>query len=98
MSEADDVYMGYAGRDELLASLGQLLTAGEIGDAQRAVLAGHVRALGGTPITGAGRHEPGRAISVLRALLPRVRDGALHADLTRILQSLEEDGRREKRP
>lgn len=90
MAEAGAIYMGYAGRDELLAALNELLSVSEAGSADRATLLGHIRALGGAPRTGASRGEPGQIVPTLRALLPRVRDAALHADLARILRTSEE--------
>ncbi|MEN2980920.1 hypothetical protein P7L78_09715 [Tistrella bauzanensis] len=94
MREADDVYMGYAPRDEIVAALNDLLSAvgpdiGRDDDAWAArTLRRHIVALGGAPsaaATGAGRHMLHRRLT---ALLPRIRDDRLHADLTLILPRL----------
>ena len=97
MREADDVYMGYAGRDELAEALGRLLAATAADGPWRAMLAGHLAALtGGAPSTddakpalliGDGTAQPAR---LLRELLPRVRDDRLHADLSAMLRRYDE--------
>jgi hypothetical protein len=92
-AEADDVYMGYAVRDEILVLLTDLLRREDMvgrDEAVRAVLTAEIRRLGGTP------PEPGdlraaRAVpaaDVLRRLadlLPRLRDDGLHAVLRRLV-------------
>jgi len=131
-AEADDVYMGFAGRDELLASLNELLEAERAGakvalasakmeaapdyvalmravrsDEARwcAMLSRQIARLGGNPSrkTGAFRDKAlaislamerlsflnrgqGWVVRKLEALLPRVRDDALHADLREMLE------------
>jgi hypothetical protein len=126
-SEADDAYMGFAPRDELLAALNELLEAERAGarvaQASRkgvpdrdfselmrtvradeahwcAMLSRHIQLLGGTPSRKTGAFF-GKAMDIadrrqrtaflnkgqswvvrkLEALMPRVRDEGLHADL-----------------
>jgi len=135
MNEADDVYMGYAGRDELVAFLNELLEAeragsrvtldsareagtGAVADLMSAVqrdearwcamLLRHVKELGAEPTPNMGAFY-GKAMAVadmaeriaflnrgqgwvvkkLRAMLPRVRDDRMHADLKDMLESHE---------
>lgn len=128
-AEADDVYMGFAGTDELIAALDDLLRVEQIGahiagagtkdgggDAHTALmnavlgnerewyatLAGHIVRLGSVPASEA-EAGPEKAMPILdqlaalhrihadlvgrlQALLPRVRDDVLHADLRKILE------------
>jgi hypothetical protein len=137
MHEADDAYMGFAGPDELIQFLNELLEAERAGarvtlesareagetpvgemmiavqrDEARwcAMLARHVKALGGTPSATVGAFH-GKAMAIadlgarivflnrgqgcvvrkLREMLPRVRDDQLHADLSEMLRSHEEN-------
>lgn len=132
-AEADDAYMGFAGRDELLAALNELLEAERAGarvtlmtaqaaddariatlmrmiqrDEARwcAMLSSQVRRLAGVPSRRCGAFY-GKAMAIedplqrlaflnkgqawvvrkLEALLPRVRDDALHAALKEMLDS-----------
>jgi hypothetical protein len=142
MHGADDAYMGYAGKDELVAFLNELLEAERAGakvtlesaraagdgplaellrvvqqdEAQWcAMLLGHVKARGGSPSEKIGAFydkamaiaDLGERISFLnrgqgwvarklREMLPRVRDDHLHADLTRMLRSHEDNIARAK--
>lgn len=135
MQEADDAYMGFAGKAELIAFLNELLEAERAGarvtlesareagtgpladllssiqkDEARwcAMLHGAIRALGGEPSTQmgafhgkamaiAGLHErvaflnrgQGWVVRKLREFLPRVRDDALHSNLSEMLRSHE---------
>lgn len=135
MAEGNDVYMGYAGRDEILAALNELLEASRAGARAAlatvpeaptgpaaalmqgiqddetetcAMLLGHIRALEGAPSPRVGaaygkamalrdaaerigflNRERGQTVCLLRKLLPRVRDVALHADLALHLRTLE---------
>jgi len=129
-ADADDAYMGYAGHDEILAALNELLEAERAGarvalhsrkDAPGAdfaalmtairddeaqwvrMLAGQIGRLGGVPSRRCGAFY-GKAMAIadpyeriafvnrgqgwvvrkLAALLPRIRDDALHADLRRM--------------
>jgi len=129
-AEAGDAYMGYAGRDEILAALNELLEAERAGarvalhsrrhapdagfatlmtairnDEARWVkmLAAEIGRLGGTPSTRCGAFY-GKAMAIadpyeriaflnrgqawvvrkLAALMPRIRDDALHAELRRM--------------
>lgn len=132
---ADDAYMGYACRDEILAALTELLeaeragarvalhsrngapgpdfaalmTAIRIDEAQWVkMLAGQIGRLGGTPSRRCGAffdkamaiEDPYERIAFLNrgqawvvrklaALLPRIRDDALHADLRHMHESHE---------
>lgn len=132
-AEADDAYMGYAPRDEVLAALNELLEAERAGakvalasaraaagipyrDLMRtvradearwcAMLSRQVRRLGGAasrrtggfhakalafadPVERLAFLNRGQAWVVrrLEALIPRVRDDALHADLREMLES-----------
>ena len=135
MHEAPDTYMGYAGKDELVGFLNELLeaeragalvalesaraaTSGPIAELLKAIerdearwcamLLRHVSALGNKPSSKVGAFH-GKAMAIadlgertlflnrgqgwvvrkLREMLPRVRDGRLHADLTEMLQSHE---------
>jgi hypothetical protein len=137
MHEADDAYMGFAGPDELIQFLNELLEAeragarvtlesareaGEtpVGEVMMAVqrdearwcamLARHVKALGGAPSATVGAFH-GKAMAIadlgartqflnrgqgwvvrkLREMLPRVRDDRLHADLSEMLRSHEDN-------
>lgn len=130
---ADDAYMGYAGHDELLAALNELIEAERAGarvtlhsarvatdpkmaalmkaihrDEARwcAMLGRQIRRLGASPSRRGGAFY-GRAMAIadpierliflnrgqmwvvrkLEALLPRVRDNALHAELRDMLDS-----------
>ena len=109
MREADDVYMGYAPREEIVATLSDLLAVMEKGAApdvhQRpdvdqgpdvdmwardrawavATLRRHIAALAGTPSAPVMGADAGMARQRVTALLPRIRDDALHADLALIL-------------
>ena len=132
-AEADDRYMGYADRDELLAALNELLEAERAGarvtlksaaaaqdprlaalmkaiqhDEARwcAMLSGEIKRLGGTPSRRGGaffgkamaiadplerlaflNRGQGWVVRKLAALLPRVRDDALHAALDEMRRS-----------
>lgn len=140
---ADDAYMGYAGRDELLTALNELLEAERAGarvtlhslkaaadpemaalvkaihgDEARwcAMLGRQIRRLGAIPSRRCGAFY-GKAMAIadpvdrlvflnrgqawvvrkLQALLPRVRDDALHAALREMLEShVENIGRAEQ--
>ena len=82
---ADDVYMGYAGRDELRAALGRLRLAAE--EPWRAMLSRHLAALqGDAAVTPPEPLAGGEVGELLRRLLPRVRDDGLHADLSALLR------------
>ena len=132
-AEADDAYMGYADRDELLAALNELIEAERAGarvtlrsfkaapdpdsaalmkaihrDEARwcAMLGRQIRRLGATPSRRCGAFY-GKAMAIddpierlvflnrgqawvvrkLEALLPRVRDDALHTALREMLDS-----------
>jgi hypothetical protein len=132
-ADADDAYMGYADRDEILTALNALLEAERAGakvalastksagdpaygelmgkvriDEARwcAMLSRHIKHLGGTPSRKTGDFRE-RALAIpdlldrlaflnrgqawvvrkLEALLPRVRDDALHRDLRDMLES-----------
>jgi hypothetical protein len=90
IGEADDVYMGYGGRDELIAALGRLRAA--VDKPWQPMLARHVSALQGDAQAAVAEPEPpagDEAPELLRRLLPRVRDDGLHADLSALLQSYE---------
>jgi nitronate monooxygenase len=135
MHEVSDVYMGYAGKDELSAILNELLEAeragakvtlesareagpGPLAELMRAVqgdesrwcamLLRQLKALGRTPSTKTGafygnamaiadlreriaflNRGQGWVVRKLREMLPRVRDGGLHADLSEMLLSHE---------
>lgn len=92
-AEADDVYMGYAGRDEILAVLTDLLRREDVmsGDEPlRAVLIGEVGRLGGTPPgpgepDALGNGQPADILRRLADLLPRLRDDGLHAVLRQLV-------------
>ena len=82
--EADDVYMGYAGRDELVEALSRLLMT--VSDEPwRPVLARHLAVLQGDAPADVAPLAGDEAPELLRRLLPRVRDDALHADLSALL-------------
>lgn len=131
-ADADDVYMGYAGRDEILSALNDLLEAERAGariaaESARtrsppgfaelmrhvradeahwcAMLDGHIRCLGGSPSHRTGDFharamaiaDPAERLSFLNrgqqwvvrkleALMPRIRDDRLHADLAEMAQ------------
>lgn len=124
MHEADDGFMGYAGTDELLRFLKELLESTQAGmdrgtepdglavpswtsrpDGERwqAMLSRHVRTLesrsawrpaafDGTGVDARGNDaDSGRGPSWvagrLRAMLPRIRDARLHADLSMMLRA-----------
>ena len=135
MHEVDDAYMGYAAKDELIASLNALLEAeragarvtlesahaagsGPIAELMRtiqrdeahwcAMLARHIKALGAMPSSTVGsfyekamaipdlgeriiflNRGQGWVVRKLRAMLPRVRDNLLHADVSEMLRSHE---------
>lgn len=92
-AEADDVYMGYAGRDEILVLLTDLLRREDVvgrDEAVRAVLTREIRRLGGTPPEPGDLQATGAvpAADILRRLadlLPRLRDDGLHAVLRRLV-------------
>ncbi len=131
--EADDAYMGYAGKDELAAFLNELLEAERAGtgvalrsaetargttfepllrDVHRdeakwcAMLLRQLKALGAPASTRIGAFQEkalaiegmperiaflnrgqGWVVKKLREMLPKVRDDALHRDLTEMLQA-----------
>jgi hypothetical protein len=135
MHEADDAYMGYAGKAELIAVLNELLEAERAGarvtlesarmagtgpvaelmwtvhrDEARwcAMLLRQIKTLGATPSANVGNfYDKAMAIAGLveritflnrgqgwvarrlREVLPRIRDEALHGDLTEMLRSHE---------
>lgn len=131
-ADADDVYMGYAGRDEIVAALNELLEAKRAGarvaaesaktrspagfaELMRhvradeahwcAMLDRHIRCLDGSPSHSTGDFHA-RAMAIadpverlsflnrgqqwvvrkLEALMPRIRDDRLHADLAEMAQ------------
>src|SRR5690606_28131681 len=89
LAEVEDAYAGYMTRAEVLALLNELTGRAELAPEDRAVLAGHIRALGGDPggagSTGApdGPHLEER----IRSALPKIRDDRLHADLRRMAEA-----------
>jgi len=95
MHEADDVYMGYAGNDELIAAL-RTLMALAADDNWRDLLSIHVEMLSrssaadkktqGDASVGS-RHQ--EVVKTLKSILPRVRNYRLHADLTDMLRDYE---------
>ncbi|HVJ55583.1 MAG TPA: hypothetical protein VM689_24190 [Aliidongia sp.] len=86
MCEVSDAYMGYADRRELIDLLEELLAAG----GHRRMLRRHLARMGGTRAPAAfGPCDPDRIVLRLRQMLPRIRDDALHADLSRMLQACE---------
>lgn len=104
MHEADEVFMGYAGRDELVQCLVEALQlaggADRLGlslpsdrERLRNRLLAHLQRL--TDASHAPRDTPVTDRSAirqrLRQWLPRVRDDALHADLTEWLRGYEAD-------
>lgn len=129
-AEADDAYMGYAGRDEILAALNELLEAERAGarvalesgklpdlkvlmhavgaDEARwcAMLSREIKRLGGAPTQRVGAFrdkamaipDPRERLAFLNrgqawvvrkldALMPRIRDDALHAALREMADS-----------
>ena len=134
MHEADDAYMGYAGKDELIAFLNLVFEAeragarvtletareagGEIAALMTAIqrdearwcalLHGAIEQRGGTPSREIGgfyekamaipdlaeriaflNRGQGWVVRKLREILPRIRDGRLHAELSEMLRSHE---------
>ena len=91
MHEADDAYMGYASRPELIAFLRTLLAAERAratapGQHWCAMLGRYLAALGASDAEAAPSRDPGGTFATLRAMLPRVRDDRLHADLRAMLR------------
>lgn len=92
-AEADDLYMGYAGRDEILVLLTDLLRREDVvgrDEAVWAVLTAEIRRLGGTPpepgdLQAAGAVPAADVLRRLADLLPRLRDDGLHAVLRRLV-------------
>jgi hypothetical protein len=78
--KADEAYMGYAGRDELIAFLNELLEAERAG--ARVTL---------ESAAAAGSGAIAELVRKLREMLARVRDNQLHADPTEMLRSHEAD-------
>jgi hypothetical protein len=95
MSEADDVYMGYAGNDELRVALQTLMELSN-GNPWHDRLRHHLDALSNKPVDVPAQsirvgqvdsnHE---VVKTLRLILPRVRDDRLHADLAGMLRDFE---------
>lgn len=135
MHEAGDIYMGYAGKDEVTSFLNEMLEAERAGarvtlESARAagavplaellrtiqrdearwcvMLHGHLKARGDKPSARVGdfydramavtdlreriallNRGQGWVVRKLREMLPRIRDGGLHADLSAMLRSHE---------
>lgn len=99
-AQADDIYMGFAGRDALIAALGELsrLTGGLVdswldGKSWLTMLQAEIARLGGheTAETDAGAVPADGAAFLhdrLGGLLPRVRDDRLHGRLRDMRTSL----------
>jgi hypothetical protein len=90
--EADDAYMGFAGRDELAAFLNELLEISQ--DARwRAMLLRHLEGLEGPAVPAECiallNRGQGWVVPMLTEMLPRVRDDALHRDLAEMLRAQE---------
>ncbi|MFT3807342.1 NAD(P)H-dependent flavin oxidoreductase [Arenimonas sp.] len=107
MSAADDEFMGYAGRDELVQCLVEALQLAGGVDRQLSLspdrerlrnrLLAQLRQLAGTSHTLHGNtpvSDRGEILQRLRQWLPRVRNDVLHADLTEWLRSHEADSPR----
>ncbi|MBN9511561.1 MAG: hypothetical protein J0I21_20935 [Alphaproteobacteria bacterium] len=92
MHEADDAYMGYARRAELAGLLRALLGVQRLRVADNpeaarrlAMLRRHLAALD-APGSGDAPAAAGDPLAALRAMLPRIRDARLHADLRELLR------------
>ncbi len=92
MHEADDAYMGYARRAELAGLLRALLGVQRLlvpdnPEAARwlAILRRHLAILD-APSSGDAPAPAGDPLAALRAMLPRIRDDRLHADLREMLR------------
>ncbi|MBD0275516.1 MAG: hypothetical protein ICV73_26745 [Acetobacteraceae bacterium] len=99
MHELDPAYLGYLGRGEVAALVGELLAADWGGAAPdeerlRAALRRHVGATETAP--GASAAEPAcrgpAKIPAVREALPRIHDDALRRDLELVLDALERGG------
>jgi hypothetical protein len=97
MHEADAAYMGYADRAELIGFLNELMRVAPEAPAHwRPILHRHLAALGATPVAEivgtlpASRHW---FAAKLRAMLPRIRDEGLYADLRAMLRRCEAESR-----
>ena len=111
LHELDPGYLGYLGRDEVLALLGELLAAEWPGTVLetawlRVVLRRHLVRLGGTPFRDAsgtasrppnGGAQPDSLARRLREGLSRLQDEALRHDLQQLLGMMERDMRHHAR-
>ena len=94
--DADDVYAGYATRDELLAFLNGVLEAERArknAQPYSAMLTGWIEHLGGevpADTGAAATRSPEETARLLDAMLPRIRDDALHADLSAMRRTMQE--------